>query len=103
MQAAPDSNDHEASAYNLNILWAIPTHIIAVFAFIRQPRWLKYYFLLTAISQLLLLGGWFFLPQQMNPALLPMVLALMIRAYLQYVLRKRGAYGRARIAKEMML
>jgi len=36
-------------------------------------------------------------------ALLPMLLSLMIRAYLQYVLRKRGAYGRARIAKEMML
>jgi hypothetical protein len=50
-----------------------------------------------------LLGAWFFLPQKMNPALLPMVVALMIRAYLQYVLRKRGAYSRAKIAKEMML
>jgi hypothetical protein len=95
--------DHKASANNLNILWAIPTHLIAVFAFFKQPRWLKTYFLLTAISQLALLGAWFFLPQKMNPALLPMVVALMIRAYLQYVLRKRGAYSRAKIAKEMML
>jgi hypothetical protein len=95
--------DHRASANNLNILWAIPTHFIAVLAFFKQPRWLKAYFLFTAIVELLLLGAWFFLPQQLNPALIPLAGALMIRAYMQYVLRKRGVYSRARIAKEMML
>lgn len=97
------ATDHKASANNLNVLWAIPTHLIAVIAFVAQPRWLKGYFLFTAISQLALLGAWFFLPQQLNPALIPVAAALMIRAYIQYVLRKRGVYGRARIAKEMML
>ncbi|HTF18937.1 MAG TPA: DUF4105 domain-containing protein [Chryseolinea sp.] len=95
--------DHKASANNLNILWAIPTHFIAVLAFIKQPRWLKSYFLFTAIAEFALLGAWFFLPQQLNPALIPIAVALMIRAYIQYLLRKRGVYSRARIAKEMML
>jgi hypothetical protein len=95
--------DHKASANNLNILWAIPTHLVAVFAFFKQPRWLKTYFLLTAVSQLLLLGAWFFLPQQLNPNLIPIAVALMVRAYIQYVLRKRGVYSHARIAKEMVL
>lgn len=93
--------DHRASANNLNILWAIPTHLIAVLAFFKQPRWLKGYFLFTAILQLALLGGWFFLPQQLNTALIPVAFSLMIRAYIQYLLRKRGAYSRPRIAKEM--
>jgi hypothetical protein len=95
--------DHKASANNLNILWAIPTHLIAVMAFVVQPRWLKNYFLFTAISQLGLLAAWFFLPQQLNTALIPIVGALMIRAYIQHVLRKRGVYSRPRIAKEMVL
>jgi len=95
--------DHKASANNLNILWAIPTHIVAVVAFARQPRWLTYYFLVTAIAQLALIGGWFFLPQQLNPALIPLAVALMIRAYIQFALRKRGVYEHARIAREVML
>ncbi|MGC3948447.1 MAG: DUF4105 domain-containing protein [Chryseolinea sp.] len=95
--------DHKAAAENLNLIWAIPTHLIVVFAFIAQPRWLKWYFLLTALIQLALLGGWFFLPQQLNTALIPIATALMVRSYIQFVLRKRGAYTRARIAKEMML
>jgi hypothetical protein len=94
--------DHKAAANNLNLIWALPTHLIAVFAFIAQPRWLKWYFLLTALIQLALLGAWFFLPQQLNTALIPIAAALMIRSYIQFVLRKRGAYTRARIAKEMM-
>ena len=93
--------DHKASANNLNIIWALPTHFIAVLAFIKNPPWLKGYFLLTALIQLFLLGGWFFLPQQLNISLIPLVVALMMRAYMQYVLRKRGAFKRASIAKDL--
>ncbi len=91
--------DHKASANNLNILWAIPTHFLAVLAFIKNPPWLKWYFLLTALIQLGLLGGWMFLPQQLNTSLIPIVVALLMRSYIQYVLRKRGAYSKASIAK----
>lgn len=95
------ATDHRASANNLNVLWAIPTHIIAVFAFIKQPRWLQHYFLITALIQLTLLGSWFFLPQQFNNSLIPLVVALMMRAYIQYLLRKRRIYSKPRIAKEV--
>lgn len=92
--------DHKASANNLNILWAVPTHFIAVLAFIKQPRWLTSYFLLMTVLQLALIGGWFFLPQQLNTSLIPIAATLMIRAYIQYVLRKRGVYSRAKIVKD---
>jgi Domain of unknown function (DUF4105) len=95
--------DHKASANNLNIIWALPTNLIAVIAFIRNPPWLKSYFLVVALIQLALLGGWFFLPQQMNTALIPIVVALMMRAYIQYTLRKRGAFTRAKILKDEIL
>ncbi len=90
--------DHKAAANNMNLLWALPTHFIAVFAFIKNPPWLKHYFLLTSILQLAILVGWSFLPQQLNTALIPIVIALMMRSYIQYVLRKRGVYKRASIA-----
>lgn len=95
--------DHKASANNLNIIWALPTHFVAVIAFMRNPPWLKTYFLITALIQLFLLAGWLFLPQQLNTALIPIVVALMMRAYIQYVLRKRGAYTRAKIMKDEVL
>lgn len=95
--------DHKASANNLNLLWAIPTNLLAVLAFTKQPRWLKWYFLFITVTQLALIGSWFFLPQLMNTAMLPIAAALMVRSYIQFVLRKRGVYGRARIAKEMVL
>lgn len=92
------ATDHKASANNLNVLWALPTHLVAVFAFIRQPRWLQHYFLFTAIIQLMLLAGWFFMPQQFNNSLFPVVIALLVRAYVQYLLRKRRIYSASKIA-----
>ena len=93
--------DHKAAANNLNLLWALPTHFIVVFAFIRNPPWLKHYFMIASIFYLALLAGWFFLPQQLNTALIPIVVALMLRSYIQYVLRKRGVYKRASIARAL--
>jgi hypothetical protein len=82
------ATDHKAAMNNLNILWALPTHTIAVLAFIRQPAGLKKYFLVTAIIAVLLLLSWPFLPQQLHYALIPVVIMLAIRAYAQYKLRK---------------
>ncbi len=82
--------DHKASAYNFNLAWALPTHFIAVLAFIKKPTWLTQYFLITACIMGLLLLTWWILPQQLNTSLIPLVIALLIRASLQYVLRKRG-------------
>lgn len=81
------ATDHKAAANNLNILWALPSHIIIVFAFIRQPKWLKTYFLMTTIICSLLLITWPMLPQKLHYALVPLVLTLAVRAFTQYRLR----------------
>ncbi|MEP6735661.1 MAG: DUF4105 domain-containing protein [Chryseolinea sp.] len=94
--------DHKAAANNFNIAWALPTNFIAVWAFIKNPRWLKGYFLFVALLQFGLLMGWFFLPQQLNMSLIPIVVSLMMRAYIQYVLRNRGVYSKAKIAKDYL-
>lgn len=83
------ATDHRAAAKNFNLLWAIPTHLIAVFAFIRQPRWLRSYFLITCIIAVLTLCCWLFLPQQLHFALVPIVLTIVVRAFMQYKLRQQ--------------
>jgi hypothetical protein len=82
------ATSHDATAKNFNILWALPTHLIAVIAFIRQPKWLKKYFLMVAILSGLLLIAWPVIPQKLHYALIPLVLAIGIRSYMQYRIRK---------------
>lgn len=79
--------DHQAAARNLNILWALPTHLVAVLAFIKNPRWLKNYFGAVLIVYVLLLLSWPLLPQQLHYALIPIVATLGLRAFTQYRLQ----------------
>lgn len=79
--------DHKAAAKNFNMLWALPTHLIAVVTFIKSPGWLKHYFLGVSILMALLLIAWTFLPQALNSALFPVVIALGVRAFAQYAFR----------------
>jgi uncharacterized protein DUF4105 len=82
------ATDHKAASNNLNILWALPTHLIAVFAFIRQPKWLKSYFLIVVVICALLLITWAVLPQKLHYSLVPLVFTLGMRGFMQYRLRK---------------
>jgi hypothetical protein len=82
------ATNHHAAAKNFNLLWALPTHIVAVIAFIRRPRWLSNYFLAVAILTALLLISWPFLPQNLNDSLIPLVIAIGIRAFAQFSIRK---------------
>ncbi len=83
--------DHKAAAYNFNLLWALPTHVVALIAFRKAKKWLEKYFLIVVVLEALLLLTWWFLPQQLNTALLPLVITLLLRALLQYALRKQAA------------
>lgn len=85
------ATDHKAAAKNFNLLWALPTHLIAVIAFIRQPRWLEKYFLVTAILAVVLLASWPLLPQMLHYALVPIVMTAGLRSVLQYYVRKRSS------------
>lgn len=82
------ATDHKAAANNFNVLWALPTHFVAVIAFLKNPAWLKRYFLFTAILCVLTIVLWPVLPQKLNYFLIPLVIALLARALTQYRLRK---------------
>ncbi len=66
---------------NLNILWALPTHLYFAFVIDRNKTWIRKYFRTVTIISLLTGISWFFLPQQMNPALLPLLLIIIMRSY----------------------
>lgn len=83
------ATSHHAAARNLNLLWALPTHLVAAFALIRQPRWLGGYFLAVAILTTVLLLSWPVLPQKLHYALTPFVVAIGVRAFTQYKIRKQ--------------
>jgi hypothetical protein len=82
------ATDHKAAAKNMNLLWALPTHLIAIFAMIKNAKWLKSYFLLSACIALLLLATWAFLPQKLHYSLVPLVMALGVRSFTQYLIRR---------------
>ena len=78
--------EHTFTQNNLNIIWALPTHAVMAF-FLLSNRHLKFvrkYFLATAIISMLLVVTWVLLPQRLNPALIPLVLAIALRAFRAY-------------------
>lgn len=74
------ATDHQMCKNNLNLLWAWPTHAFVSFLVNSQKAWVKKYFRFTAIALTLVLISWFFLPQQMNTGLIPIVLLLIYRS-----------------------
>jgi len=78
------ATDHKAAATNFNLLWAFPFHVIwAIMLIKKQPSfWVKKYFEGTWILLAVTLLLWFVIPQQLNVFLMPVVAALMIRAWL---------------------
>jgi hypothetical protein len=77
--------DHTLCKDNFNLLWAWPTHAILAFFVRSKKNIVKNYFALTAIFLTLLLLIWFFLPQQLNSALLPIILLLIYRSTARYL------------------
>jgi uncharacterized membrane-anchored protein len=74
------ATDHSMTKDNFNLLWAWPTHAIAAFFIYSKKTWVKKYFAFTAIVLVLVLLAWFFLPQQLNTALIPLVLLIIYRS-----------------------
>jgi Domain of unknown function (DUF4105) len=73
--------DHKAAARNMNILWAMPLHLVAIPFYLARKPFATTYFKGITILNLLLLLTWAFLPQQINVFLIPIVIALTIRAW----------------------
>lgn len=79
------ATDHSMTKNNYNIFWAWPTHAVISFFINSKRKWVKNYFFITAAGHILILLAWSFLPQQMNNALIPLVLLLTYRALSRYI------------------
>ena len=79
--------DHIATAWNYNILWAFPFHILAAFAVkkVQPARWIYPYMKLAVILMCLLFAHWAIGVQSYAPSLLPLLIAITVR-YI-YILR----------------
>ena len=73
--------DHLLTVNNYNLVWALPTHLVAAFFLRKEVGWIRQYFQITFFASLLLLLLWAFLPQQLNIALLPFILLIAFRSY----------------------
>lgn len=72
---------HTQFSRNLNLLWALPTHCLFSIFLDRRRGWVKIYAAGTAILGMILLVTWYWLPQQLPGALLPLIAALVIRSW----------------------
>ena len=75
--------DHSMVKNNFNLIWAWPMHMVISFFINRKTNWVKTYFAFTIAGLVLVLLSWFFLPQQMNNALLPIILLLLYRSFIK--------------------
>lgn len=81
--------DHVMCKNNFNLLWAWPTNIIAAFYIHSKKRPATKYFMMYAVFNLVLFACWFFLPQHLNPALIPVISILIFRSIL-YISRRKN-------------
>jgi hypothetical protein len=65
--------DHRDTGDNLNILWAWPTHVVAAVMLIFRKKIIPNYFLAYSIVTLIIIISWPFLPQQLNPSIVPIL------------------------------
>jgi hypothetical protein len=76
------ATNHEAAAYNLNILWAFPASLPIAFWLTKNtiPNWIGIYFGALAALLLLLSIFWMLLPQHLHYSLIPICMLLALRA-----------------------
>ena len=89
------ATDHVVTDKNWNLVWAWPTHVLAaiVVALRRKSRVATWYFALYVATVLVLSIGWFFWPQALPAAFLPIVLLLGLRAVRRVNVRMLGPFG----------
>ena len=73
---------HTVTDGNLNLAWALPTHVIVAVAIARDVgrRWLGTYMAVTALLALIVLVGFPFWPQRLPTAVIPLLLLIVVRA-----------------------
>nr|MBA4167850.1 hypothetical protein [Chitinophagaceae bacterium] len=73
--------EHDLTAKNYNLLWALPTHLLMSFFVLKNRNWIRTYFVVSAVFYVLLVLLWSLIPQGMNPAFLPVAILLGLRSF----------------------
>jgi hypothetical protein len=73
------ATDHSATKNNLNILWALPTHLLYFFRN-KKAEWTNFYFLTVGFLAIGVLLAWKWLPQELPIAALPLVILVVIKS-----------------------
>jgi hypothetical protein len=73
--------DHIVCKNNYNLLWAVPIHLVGAFFVSSRKRWVAKYFRFVSFFSVFLLLAWWFLPQQMNNALVPVIILIIFRSW----------------------
>ncbi len=76
-------SDHIATVNNWNIIWAFPLNIFMAFLLFKKPakKWHTVYYAVFGISCFILLGFFYALPQQLHPAVLPIILYFTFKSF----------------------
>jgi hypothetical protein len=70
------ATDHTMCRNNFNLLWAWPTHLLWPFFRLRKTGWVRWYRFAYLFVISLTLVGWFWWPQQLSSALIPLLFLL---------------------------
>jgi len=73
--------DHKVCQNNYNLIWALPTHVVVAFFVHGKRSWVAQYFTVVFWLTIVLTATWFFLPQQMNNGLIPVLLLIIYRSW----------------------
>lgn len=68
------ATDHQICKDNMNLLWALPTHLPAAFLLGSNKRWVRSYFKGVAWLSVILIFGWPALTQTLNISLAPIII-----------------------------
>lgn len=75
------ATNHASCANNFNLLWALPTNIIAAACIFKSNGIGIRYFQVNLLVLLLLLASWYWLPQNIHEAWIPVILYSCWRSY----------------------
>ncbi len=78
--------EHTTTQWDLNLLWALPTHLIMVFIlpFAKHKKWVLNYFLFSAIIAAIMVVGWKLMPQKFLFANILIAAIMAFRSYSIY-------------------
>ena len=66
---------------NFNMWWALPTHLPVAFVVYLNKKWLQQYFRIVLALALIFALCWWFLPQQFNTAVIPILAIIIVRSF----------------------